>query len=98
MSPGSVGPGTSQSAGLGDSQSTGSIHRRVLGSVTRWVPGSETRRAPRLDTSQVSELGDSLGTGFPIPPGRAECLTLHGHRDNAPQTTYPYKSDSGVTA
>ena len=35
MSPGLVGPGTSQSAGLGDSQGTGSTHRRAPNSVTR---------------------------------------------------------------
>ena len=52
----------------------------------------------RIGDSLGTELGDSLGTGFQIPPRRAECLTLHSQGGNAPQTTYPNKSDSGVTA
>ena len=43
-------------------------------------------------------LGDSLGTGFPMPPRRAEHLTLHGQGGNAPARPTPNKRDSGVTA
>ena len=58
----------------------------------------DTSQSTQARPSQGSELGDSLGTGFPIPPRRGERLTLHSQGDNAPHTTYPNKSDSGVTA
>ena len=67
--------------------------RRIAGSV-----GLGTSQSAGLGDSQGSVLGDPLGTGFPIPSRRAERLTLHGQGDNAPRTTYPHKSDSGVTA
>ena len=43
-------------------------------------------------------LDTPLGTGFPIPPKRLECLPLHGQGGSAPAHDLPHKSDSGVTA
>ena len=67
--------------------------RRIAGSV-----GLGTSQSAGLGDSQGSVLGDPLGTGFPIPSRRAECLTLYSHGGNAPTLPTPYKSGSGVTA